>query len=189
MTDKIVFDIETKNTFADVGGQEYVGKLEVSVVGTYSYARDEYRCFEEHELAEVGELFQHARLLVGFSSKRFDLPVLQKHFRFNLSSIPHFDILEEVEKVLGRRIGLGLLAEANVGVGKTAHGLDAIDFYRNGEMEKLKSYCLQDVKITKEIYDLICARKYLWVPQRNMPQMEKITFLYEEEKPSQNSLL
>ena len=189
MTDKIVFDVETKNTFADVGGQENIEKLEVSVVGAYSYATDEYRCFDEAELDGLGELLQRAHLLIGFSSKRFDIPVLQKHFRFNLSSIPHFDILEEVEKALGRRIGLGILAEANLGVGKTAHGLDAIDFYRNGEIEKLKDYCLQDVKITKEIFDLIRTKRYLWVPQRNVPQMEKITLAYEEEELPQHNLL
>ena len=188
-TDRIVFDIETKNSFADVGGQENIEKLEVSVVCTYSYLRDEYQCFDEHEFAELGELLQSAHLLIGFSSKRFDIPVLKKHFNFNLSSIPHFDILEEVEKELGRRIGLGILAEANLGVGKTAHGLEAIEFYRKGEMEKLKKYCLQDVKITKGIYDLICTQKYFWIPRRNVPQMEKITFDYEEVKPSQNSLL
>lgn len=116
MSDRIVFDIETKNTFNDVSS--HIPEFNVSVVGVYSYNRDEYVCYDEHELDKVGELLKHARLLVGFSSKRFDLPILQKHFKFNLSAIQHFDILEEVEKNYGRRIGLGVLAEANLGVGK-----------------------------------------------------------------------
>lgn len=189
MSDKIVFDIETKNSFADVGGQEYVGKLEVSVVGAYSYAEDKYYCFDEHELDKLGALFKRAHLLVGFSSKRFDVPVLEKYYSFNLRAIPHYDILEEIEKKFGRRVGLGVLAEANLGVGKTGKGLEAIDLYRNGEIEKLKSYCLNDVKITKDIYELIKKQKYLLIPDRMTPQMAKVAFDYVEATPPQASLI
>ena len=64
---------------------------------------------------------------------------------------------------------------------KSGHGLDAIDWYRNGEMEKLKEYCKQDVKITKEIFDLIRKQGYLWIPQRHVPQMGKAEIVYKEE--------
>lgn len=181
MKDKIVFDIETKNTFADVGGEQNIEKLEVSVVGAYSYLKDEYYCFEEHEFSALGKMMKEAGLIIGFSSKRFDVPVLNKYFPFNLAAIPHFDILEEIENSWGRRISLDLLGEANLGIKKTGHGLDAIDWYRDGEMEKLKEYCKQDVRITKEIFDLIRKQGYLWIPQRHLPQMGKAEIAYKEE--------
>jgi DEAD/DEAH box helicase domain-containing protein len=189
MADKIVFDIETKNTFADVGGQGYVAKLDASVVGTYSYATDTFRVYDEHEFDELGKLFQTAYLLIGFYSKKFDVPVMEKYFNFSLASIPHYDILEEVEKNMGRRIGLGALAEANLGVGKTAHGLEAIDFYRNGEMQKLKDYCQQDVKITRDLYDLIKKQGWLWIPDRFTSKMTKLTIPFAEIVPPQAKLL
>jgi len=189
MPDKLVFDIETKNTFADVGGQEHIRDLDVSMVGVYSYNNDMYYAFDEHEMNKLEDMMKNAYLLIGFASKRFDVPVLDKYFKFNLSSLPHFDILEEVEKSFGRRVGLGILAEANIGAGKTAHGLDAVDFYRNGDIEKLKEYCLQDVKITKEIYDLMKRQGYLWIPQRNTSQMEKVEFTFNEVEPPPASLL
>jgi len=108
------------------------------------------------------------------------VPVLEKYFNFNLGGIAHFDILEEIEKIFGRRIGLGVLAEANLGVGKTGKGLEAIELYRTGQIEKLKSYCLQDVKLTKEIFELIKNQGYLWIPQRNLPQMIKLPITYKE---------
>ncbi|MFH1193238.1 MAG: ribonuclease H-like domain-containing protein [Candidatus Jorgensenbacteria bacterium] len=189
MSDKLVFDIETKNSFDDVGGQEHVRKLEVSVVGVYSYVQDKYLIFDEHELDKLNKLFQDAYFLVGFSSKRFDIPVLEKHFSFNASAIPHFDILEEVEKSYGRRVGLGVIAEANLGVGKSGHGLQAIELYRNGEMEKLKSYCLQDVRLTKELYELIKKQGFLWIPQRDVPQMAKVAIGWNEPSPPPARLL
>lgn len=183
MADKLVFDIETKNAFADVGGQQNLKDLDVSVVGVYSYADDIYRAYEEHEFGALADLFRRAHLLIGFSSKRFDLPILGKYFNFPLTQISHFDMLEAIEKTFGRRVGLGILAEANLGVGKSAHGLQAIEFWRNGEIQKLKDYCLQDVKITKELYDLMQKQGFLWVPQRNTSQMAKVTLSFEEPAP------
>jgi DEAD/DEAH box helicase domain-containing protein len=42
---------------------------------------------------------------------------------------------------------------------KSGHGLQAITWWKNGEIEKVKSYCLDDVKITKEIYEYALANK------------------------------
>ncbi len=181
--DKIVFDIETKNTIPDVGGDRNIEKLDISVVGAYSYDKDEYFCFEEHEFPQLEEMMKHAGLVIGFSSRRFDVPVLNKYFKFNLSALPHYDILEEIEKSFGRRISLDLLAEANLGVKKTGHGLDAIGWWKNGEKDKVKEYCKHDVKITKEIFDLICRQGYLWIPQRNSPHMVKVALIFKEPEP------
>lgn len=189
MNDKLVFDIETKNSFEDVGGYDHLRDLEVSVVGVYSYNQDKYFIFDENELDKLNEILKQVGLLIGFYSKNFDIPVLEKYFNFNLKSIPHFDILEEIEKTFGRRIGLGVLAEANIGIGKTSHGLEAIEMYKKGEMEKLKTYCLQDVKLTKEIFDLIKTQGYLWIPQRDVPQMAKVHITFEETPPSPQAQL
>ncbi len=187
--DKIVFDIETQNTFADVGGEENMDKFKISVVCAYSYDNNKYYCFEENELEGLGEMMKNAGLIVGFWSKRFDVPILNNYFKFNLAAIPHYDILDEIVKAWGRRISLDLLGEANLGIRKTGHGLDAIDWYKNGEMQKLKDYCTQDVKITKQIFDLIRTQKYLWIPQRNTPEMAKVELEYQEpEVPPQTTL-
>ncbi len=187
--DKIVLDIETKNFFEDVGGRDNVGKIDISVAGVYSYDEDRYIAFDEHEMDKLGELLKRTQLIITFAGERFDLPVLEKYFNFNIFSIGHFDILEEVEKNLGRRIGLGILAEANVGAGKTGHGGDAIEMYKQGEIQKLKDYCLQDVKITKDLYELIKKQGYLWIPERNTSRMTKLAIEYKEELSSQNQLL
>ncbi len=181
--DKIVFDIETSNIISDVGGDAHIDKLDVSVVGAYSYDKDEYFCFEQHEFPALEEMMKNSGLIIGFSSKRFDVPVLNKYFKFNLAALPHYDILDEIEKVWGRRISLDLLAEANLGVKKTGHGLDAIGWWKNGEKDKVKEYCKHDVKITKEIFDLIGKQGYLWIPQRNSPHMAKVELSYKEAEP------
>ncbi len=184
MQDRIVFDIETKNSFADVGGQENIAKLEMSVVGIYSYNEDAYHCFDEHEIDKMEAYFKNAYLLIGFASKRFDIPVLEKYFKSNIAKIAHYDILEEIEKKFGKRISLGILAEANIGEGKSASGLKAIEYYRDGEMQMLKDYCTQDVRVTKLIYNQILNKKFLYVPERNVTDIKKVSFEdYKEITP------
>ncbi len=179
MKDKIVIDIETKNSPDEIGWDN-LKELQVSVACIYSYNEDKYFAFEEQELNQLGEILKKTGLIIGFSSKRFDIPVLAKYFNFNIAAIPHFDILEEIEKVYGRKIGLGVLAEANIGLKKQSNGAEAIKMYQRGEIEKLKAYCLNDVKLTKEIFDLIRQQGYLWIPLKDLPQMVKVNINFEE---------
>lgn len=163
MPDKIVLDLETKKTFDEVGGHHNSHLLEVSVCGVYSYARDEYRGFKEHEFAEMLEWLKAADLIIGFNSKHFDFTVLQPYYpNFNLGQLPHLDILEEITNVLGRRLKLESVAQETLGYGKSGDGLDAIRYFRAGDWDSLIKYCLDDVKVTKEVYDYGLAHGNIW---------------------------
>ena len=175
MKDRIVFDIETKNTFADVGGKENLKNLDVSVVCAYSYNQNAYLTFWEKDLEALGKVLQDAGLLIGFSINRFDVPVLEKYFPFNINVLYRLDLLEEIELSCGHRISLDLLAKANLGgVGKTSRGLEAIHFYASGDLKSLEEYCRNDVKITKDLYDLAERQGYLLLPKRNSNEFEKV---------------
>ncbi len=178
--DKLVIDIETKNTFADVGGHGNVQLLDASFVGVYSYNSDQYFSFFENQFEELGALLQKAGLIIGFSINRFDIPVMAKYFKFNLKAIPCLDILEEIEIGLGHRISLDILAKTNLGIGKTHHGLEAIKFYKEKNFEELKNYCLNDVKITKDLYDLAKKQGHLMVPRRYSEEMVKVILNWKE---------
>lgn len=182
MSDTLVFDIETQNFFTDpdVGWNNF-DALKISVVGVYSYGQDKYFAFEEREMEELAALFRQANRLVGFSMNRYDVPVLNRYFQglsdvagLDLWQKERVDLLAEIEAATGARIGLDRLAWANLGTGKTGHGAEAIDLYRNGEMEKLKAYCLKDVELTKELYDLCKKNKFLLVPDRKSGEMVKV---------------
>ncbi len=180
--DKLVLDIETKNSFADVGGQQNIDKLEVSFVGVYSYDQNKYLSFFEKDLDQLGPLLQKTGLLIGFSMNRFDLPVLEKHCKFNLFALPRLDLLDEIELALGHRISLDILAKTNLGIGKThSTGLEAIRLYKEGRFDELEHYCLNDVKITKELYDLAKKQGHLMVPKKYSEEVVKAQFNWKEE--------
>ncbi len=163
MSDKIVLDLESQKTFDEVGGHHNSHLLGVSVCGVYSYARDQYRAFREEEFAEMLEWLKAADLIIGFNSKHFDFTVLQPYYpNFNLAQLPHLDILEEITNVLGRRLKLESVAQETLGYGKSGDGLDAIRYYRAGDWNSLIKYCLDDVKVTKEVYDYGLAHGNIW---------------------------
>jgi len=182
--DTLVIDIETKNTFLEVGKDNF-DALEVSLIGVYSYLKDKFFSFEEHQFDEFGEMIKNAGAIIGFSISRFDLPVLKKHFSvedgFDIFSIPRIDILDEIEISSGMRIGLDHLARVNLGVGKNGTSLEAPNLYRDGKMEELKNYCLNDVKITKDLYELARNRGYLLIPSRKGDEPTKVNFNWQEQ--------
>lgn len=178
--DVLVIDIETKNTFFDVGGQDNISKLEMSLTVVYSYNQDKYLSFWEKDLPELNGIMKEAGLVVGFSINRFDLPVLDKYFDFNTKALRRVDLLEEIEVNAGKRIGLDLLANANLGIGKTHHGLDAIKFWNEGNLKDLEDYCRNDVKVTKDLYDLALKQGYLVMPERGSDNLIKVSLDFKE---------
>ncbi len=174
MKDELVIDIETKNTFADVGGKANLRDLDASLVGVYSYLENRMLSFREGEIKQLEERLKNASRIVGFSITRFDIPVLEKYFDFNLRAVPVLDLLDEIELAVGRRISLDLLAKANLGIGKTNHSLEAITFYQKGDWASLEKYCLNDVAITHDLYELAKSQHYLLMPDKLTGEMMRI---------------
>jgi len=189
--DILVIDIETKNTFYDVGGQANISDLDMSLACVYSYGKDSYLSFWENETEELGQMLKDAALIVGFSINRFDLPVLNKYFSFSTKALKRVDLLEEIEMSVGKRIGLDLLAKTNLGVGKTHGSLDAVKFWNERNLKELEEYCRNDVKVTKELYDLARTQKYLMMPERGTDNLIRINLDFDEkirEATAENTL-
>ena len=153
MLKKIVLDLETQKSFEDVGGRGKNHLLKISVCGVYDYSTDQYSIYEEHEIPRLAPVLQAADQIIGFNIKGFDFEVLQPYLHFNIFEVPYLDLLEEIEKVIGHKVSLEKVAQGTIGSGKSGNGLEAILYYRNGRMDLLKKYCLDDVKVTKAVYD------------------------------------
>ena len=153
MLQKIVLDLETQKSFEEVGGRGKNHLLKISVCGVYDYSTNQYTIYEESEIPRLATVLQSADQVIGFNIKNFDFEVLQPYLNFNIHEIPYYDILEEIEKVIGHRVKLEAVAQGTIGSGKSGNGLEAILYYRNGRMDLLKKYCLDDVKVTKQVYD------------------------------------
>lgn len=157
---KVVLDIETQNSFAEIGSRD-ITKFDVSVVGVYDYETDQYFAYTVDDLSGLWQLLEARDMIIGFNSDYFDLPILNKYYSGDLKAFKSLDILAEINRSLGKMVSLDRVARATLNVGKSADGLQAIAWWKAGEIEKIKEYCLQDVRVTKEIYDFARANNYL----------------------------
>lgn len=154
---EIIFDIET---YGDINNKE---ELEVTVASLYDYEEGQYESYDEHELGDLWKKLEQADLLIGYNSKHFDVPVLNNFYAGDLSQIPHLDLLERIKESSGQRYKLDDIAQATLeSVEKSADGVKAMEWYEEDKIEKIKDYCEQDVKVTKEVYEFGKENKMLY---------------------------
>ncbi|MBE9520448.1 MAG: DEAD/DEAH box helicase, partial [Proteobacteria bacterium] len=156
-----VFDVETKRSAAEVGGWHRSERMGISVAVLYDAASDTYKTYLEKDIPEMVKDLQELDLVIGFNNKRFDNQVLSAYTIFNLASLPTLDIMEKVYERLGYRLSLDRLAEHTLGVKKTADGLQALKWYKEGKIQQIADYCRHDVKITRDLYLYGLKNRYL----------------------------
>ncbi|MBN2062293.1 MAG: DEAD/DEAH box helicase [Deltaproteobacteria bacterium] len=157
----IYLDLETQKLAQDVGGWNNSHLMRVSVAVIYDSVRE---CFLSYTEDMVDDLVRHLRkadLVVGFNIKRFDYAVLGAYTSENLGDLPTFDILEDVYGRLGFRLGLDHLAKETINKGKSADGLQAVEWFRHGEMTMLTEYCRNDVETTRDLFQYGVNNGYL----------------------------
>lgn len=150
---ELVLDLETEREFKEVGGKENMHLLGISVVGVYRYENDLFHAYEKEEFPALEEALKLSSRLIGFNIKHFDIPVLKPYLTFALDGVPVLDLMGDVERHLGFRVSLENLARATLNAGKSGVGLEAIGWWREGKKDKVKEYCLQDVKLTRDLYE------------------------------------
>lgn len=152
--DIVYFDLETQRTANDAGGWNRKCDMGMSVGVTYSTALGEYRIYGEKNVQKLVEQLTRADLVVGFNVINFDFEVLMGYTPLDIASaVPTLDLLVDIEKALGHRLGLDAIATATLGVGKTGDGLDAIRWWREGRLLEIAEYCAFDVKCTKLVHE------------------------------------
>lgn len=148
----VVFDIETSTWFGETGSSNPTD-LSIAIVAAYDSTTDSYDSYLESELPRLWKLLERSDILVGFNSDHFDIPILNKYYPGDLSHMKSVDIMKEVHGVLGRRLKLDTLAEATLGEKKIGNGLQSLEWWKKGEVEKVREYCIKDVEITKRLFD------------------------------------
>jgi DEAD/DEAH box helicase domain-containing protein len=161
--DIVYFDLETQRTANDAGGWDRKCNMRMSIGVIYSTATGKYQVFDEAKVNNLIDRLRPRDLVVGFNVLNFDYHVLMGYTILDLvNEIPTADLMADVEKRLGHRLGLDSIANATLGVQKTAAGLDAIKWWREGRVLEIAEYCCFDVKVTKMVHEHGCRHKELF---------------------------
>jgi DEAD/DEAH box helicase domain-containing protein len=150
----VFFDLESQNLFDDVGGRGNIDKLKVACAVTYSTEKNDFTVYWEKDVPALIAELKSATKVVGFNLQGFDYLVLRPYSpETRFASIPTLDMLLELQKILGFRIGLDSIASATLGATKTADGIKSVEWFRNGELDKVAEYCKADVDITRRVFE------------------------------------
>ncbi len=162
MSRTLFFDLETKYAAEEVGGWGNIMDMGMSVGVLWDSADKEFHVYLEHQVPQLIAHLRKAERIVGFNHIEFDLRVVAGHetspearhrLYLELVSLPNFDMLVELKKLLGHRLKLDSLARPTLQMGKSADGLQALAWYKEGRMDLIIAYCKQDVEVTHRLYE------------------------------------
>lgn len=147
-----VLDLETQLSAQEVGGWHRAERMGISCVVVYDSREDDYRIFRDNEIDRLVRFLKEVDLVIGFNIRRFDYKVLSGYTRYNFGALSTLDMLDEVHKRLGYRLSLDHLAKESLGTAKSADGLTALKWWKEGRIDEIIDYCRQDVRVTRDLY-------------------------------------
>jgi DEAD/DEAH box helicase domain-containing protein len=153
MKNIVYFDLETQKSAEEVGGWDKISQMGMSIGVTYSTARGEYHIYGEKQVNDLIQELQRADLVVGFNNLRFDYEVLHGYTALDLRQLPTLDMLVDLQNKLQHRLSLDSIATATFGVEKTAEGMQAIQWFKEGKLLEIAEYCCYDVKLTRMVHE------------------------------------
>lgn len=173
---EVIYDIETKDLIGE-STSKALEAMGISIVSVYRREVDEQmkeikgemKSFFEKDFGEMWSWFEGVDRVIGYNSLGFDNHVMNGKYQGDFHKLKHFDILDEIRKVFGHRVKLDSVAKETLGEGKIAGGLDAVKWWKKGDLESLanlKKYCEMDVVVTKKIYDYAMKNKKLMFKDR-----------------------
>ena len=173
---RFVLDLETQRSFDEVGGAHNRDQLGISLVGVYHYRDDAFRGYREEDLGRLGDILRDADDIVGFNLAGFDMPLLAVELGAWVLELPITDLMLEAQKALGHRVSLQSIASATLGSGKLGSGLDALQYYRAGDWDRLERYCLEDVRLTRDLYEYARREGHLFYQRGSKRGMFPVGF-------------
>jgi hypothetical protein len=166
MKNVVYFDLETQKSADEVGGWDNISRMGMSVGVTYHAARSEYRIYGESQVDDLIRELQRADLVVGFNHLRFDYEVLHGYTALDLRQLPSLDMMVDLQSRLQHRLSLDAIATATFGVEKTAEGLQAIEWFKQGKILDIAEYCCYDVKLTRLVHQYGAENRQLFYQNR-----------------------
>jgi DEAD/DEAH box helicase domain-containing protein len=153
-TGPVVFDIETQFLANEIqGGWNNLPGMKLSCAVVYDVDQDKFYNYVEENVQDLVSHLRASTLVIGFNSLRFDYGVLQGYTSYKLQNLPTLDLMADLQKKLGHRLSLAHLALHTLGgAEKSADGLLAVQWWREGKYQQVIDYCQMDVKLTSDLW-------------------------------------
>lgn len=173
--DHIVVDVEIQKSIDQVrGGWNATDELGVAVAVVYEHLTDRYQVYMENDIPELRGRIRSADRVSGFNIWKFDFPVifgLKGHERVSELLPKTNDILRRIwqsnnldpETFSAAHAGwnLGAVTMGTFNQDKSGNGADAPKWYQAGQLSRVISYCLDDVRLERDLVEFVDRYGYL----------------------------
>ena len=154
----LCFDIESSSTTGKINVEDAIFKT----IAFYEYETNKYSFYTYKDIEEIKKVFKKHRIIISYYGNKYDIPILNKN-GINTKNNTHID-LYEVMKKRGVYLGIKNISLSLQSVAKhlklTTHKDENFDYnilnkneWTEEEINHIKNYNIQDVKVTKELYD------------------------------------
>ena len=159
----VIFDIETQKNHEDVGGWQNRKDMLLSFAVVYDSSTQETSIYSEREVHRLIEHLKSADIIVGYGIHLFDYTVLSNYTDYDFTAGRlSIDILEEIQSEYGKRVKLSTVASATLNIKQQeSDGLQAVQWFKDGENDKIMEYCMEDVSMLKDIFRFAVNNGYL----------------------------
>ena len=185
----VVFDLETQRSAAEVGGWNKAHLMGLSVGVVWDSHEQGCTTYLEKDIDRLLEHLQAADLIVGFNILGFDYSVLRGYSPFDFRRLNTLDILREVHQQLRYRVSLDALGRATLNAPKSADGLDALRWFKQGRLDLIADYCQKDVELTRDLFYFGLRENYLLFDRKNEGRMRIPVAWNLEELASRGQML
>jgi hypothetical protein len=165
----ITFDLEIKKGFDEVPKGDF-SAMGISLGAAYLHWADQYKIYSEDNLEDFKNDFEEAELITGFNITGFDIPLIKAvgkrvGVEFDFPNEKIYDIFADVKFSLNNHFPKGWkldnIAQATLPFGKNGDGAEAPKLWQTGQIAKLATYVLQDVKVEKTLFEFVLQNGFV----------------------------
>ena len=188
----VYFDLETKYSAQEVGGWDKIEDMGMSVGIVWDTMDKRFHIYLETQIQELIEHCKRADLIVGYNHMSFDFRVVagvlhgshneRQRAYTQLVELNNLDMLVEVQKILRHRLKLDAIARPTLGIGKSADGLQALQWYKDGKLDKIIEYCKDDVAVTRDVHQYALEHGQLLYESHSEIKILKVDWSLEQPK-------
>lgn len=177
MIGRIILDVESAKTVEQVGGWGNVGKLGIGVAAVFREYQESYRLYGSGDWLALRQTILNADEICGYNIWGFDLPLIwemgkKEFWQSDIAKVIRpkvYDLFRLVCLGLGRTpdspppagFDCDTLAMETLGEGKTEDGKEAPLMYQRGEFCRLHTYCMNDVRLERNLVTFAKRHGYL----------------------------
>lgn len=162
---EVYYDLETQRSAVEVGW-ENIHLMRLAVGVTWD-SREGFRHWDETKAPDLIQYLASFDKILSFNGDGFDSRVLSFYGTVTPILRRSFDLLVDLKQRLGHRLSLESLARATLHVGKSASGLQSLQWWKEGKVDLIVEYCQQDVQVLVDLVSFARMKGFVHYLDKN----------------------